>query len=499
MKTRYGISLVTVAVLAGLGLGYVWGQHQPKTEAMAAPATSAPGGKVLYWYDPMVPAQRFDKPGKSPFMDMQLVPRYADENAAAGGDDQGVAISSRQQQNLGVRTAAAELRQMHYQLQAVGTAELDQRSLQVIPARANGLVDKLYVRANQQAVSAGQPLAQLWFPDWSAAQQQYLAVRQLGDKGLTAAARRRLELQFMPEEIIRSVEQSGQPQTRVLITAPRAGFINKLSVSEGMQVSASQPLFELASLDPLWVVVNYPASQASLLAVGSKVKMQSDSWPGVNFSGQVSELLPTLDANSRTLQARIELANPQQQLKPGMYLQVQLASQQESAPQLAIPQEALIQTGAENRVLLSDGNGHFTPVKVIAGEPQDGWVAIKQGLQAGQQVVTSGQFLIDSEASLRSALPQMAGDMSSSPTTPAASNTALHHSQGRVEAIDGKTITLSHQAVPEINWPAMTMSFMLPASGLPAGIKVGSQVNFAFSLDDSGAKISQISQAGAPS
>ncbi|MFV8867386.1 efflux RND transporter periplasmic adaptor subunit [Serratia fonticola] len=477
MKMRFSLTLL--AALLGGAMGGYWFAGE---KTAAQPASGGAERQVLYWYDPMVPGQRFDKPGKSPFMDMELVPRYADEQQ----DDGGVTISARQQQNLGVRTAAAQLRELNLQLDAYGSVATDERGVQVIATRANGLIDKLYVRASQQQVKKGQALAQLWIPDWSAAQQEYLAIRKLGDSALTSAARQRLALQFMPEAIIRQVERSGQPQTRITITAPESGFINKLDAREGMQVTATQGLFELASLDPVWMVIDYPQAQAGLLQVGDAVAASSASWPGERFTGEVSELLPNVDPLTRTFKARIVLKNPQQRLKPGMYLQMQLAQNAGAKPVLAIPQEALIGSGDRNRVLVAEGNGHFAPVDVVAGLAQDGWVEIKQGLQAGQQVATSGQFLIDSEASMRSALPQMAGQ----------EGVKQYQTLGVVEAVDGATVTLSHDPVAELQWPAMTMDFTLPAGGLPTGIGIGSKVMFHFSVDENGSHISQIMPQG---
>lgn len=477
MKMRFSLTLL--AALLGGAMGGYWFAGEKTT---AQPASGGAERQVLYWYDPMVPGQRFDKPGKSPFMDMELVPRYADEQQ----DDGGVTISARQQQNLGVRTTAAQLRELNLQLDAYGSVATDERGVRVIAARANGLIDKLYVRASQQQVKKGQALAQLWIPDWSAAQQEYLAIRKLGDSALTSAARQRLALQFMPEAIIRQVERSGQPQTRITITAPESGFINKLDAREGMQVTATQGLFELASLDPVWMVIDYSQAQAGLLQVGDAVAASSVSWPGERFTGEVSELLPNVDPLTRTFKARIVLKNPQQRLKPGMYLQVQLAQNAGAKPVLAIPQEALIGSGDRNRVLVAEGSGHFAPVDVVAGLAQDGWVEIKQGLQAGQQVVTSGQFLIDSEASMRSALPQMAGQ----------EGVKQYQTLGVVEAVDGATVTLSHDPVAALQWPAMTMDFTLPAGGLPDGIGIGSKVMFHFSVDENGSHISQIMPQG---
>lgn len=398
MTSAKTYSLLAVAVAAALTAGYFLGRQN----APLAPHTAAAPAerKVLYWYDPMTPDQRFDKPGKSPFMDMDLMPRYADDIADGGG----VTVSARQQQNLGMRSETVQRRVISAPLNVYGTVTADERSLRTVAARANGLVEKLYVAASQQQVKKGQKLATLWIPDWTAAQQEYLAVRQLGDRSLTAAARQRLALQFMPEEVLKRVDRTAEPQTRIDILAPEEGYLSVLSVREGAQVSATQPLFELASLKQVWIVMDYPPSAASQIRLGSAVSASSESQPGDVFHGTVSELLPDADAVSRTLKARVVIDNPQQKLRPGMYLTLTLALAQQP-PVLAIAQEALIQTGRRNTVLLDDGNGHFTPQEVTTGATRDGWTQILSGLEEGQRVVTSGQFLIDSEASLRSALP----------------------------------------------------------------------------------------------
>lgn len=457
--------ILAVIIAACLGAGFIAGRSQI---AAPAPQEKPAERKVLYWYDPMVPDQRFDKPGKSPFMDMQLVPRYADE----GQSDAGVAVSARQQQNLGMVTARVEKRPLGSAFSAFATVATDERGIQTIPAPADGVVEKLYVRAPQQWVKKGEPLAQLWIPQWTSAQQEYLAVRQLGDRELTLSARDRLALQFMPEGVIRSVERSGKPQTRLTLRAERAGYVVKLDVREGAQVARTQSLLELASLDPVWLVVDYPQSEARSLAPGSDIIATSASWPAEQFHGRVSELLPQLETATRTLKARIVLANPQQKLKPGMFLTVTQPPNGQQQPVLAMPEEALIETGSASRVLLATGEGHFQAVNVVTGRTSQGWTEVLSGLREGDRVVTSGQFLIDSEASLKSALP-----------SPAAEKPAqAWQSTGVVEAITADSVTLAHQPVPALNWGAMTMDFVLKTPQ-PA-IKPGDRVTFSFTLDD---------------
>ncbi|WCG81985.1 efflux RND transporter periplasmic adaptor subunit [Pectobacterium sp. A5351] len=465
-------SLMTLAILSAGGVGYLVGKQQTPH----SPSTAEPERAVLYWYDPMVPDKRFDKPGKSPFMDMELVPRYADEVQGDGS----ITVSARQQQNLGVRTAHAEIRELVDRSTGYGTVAINERGLHTLVAPSGGIVEKLTVNALQQQVKKGETLATLWNPTWAAAQREYLAVRQLGDDVLTQSARQRLALLFMPETVIRQVERSGKPQDRIAITAPEDGYVNKLEVRQGMQLSPAQPLFELASLNPVWVDVDYPETQAAQLTLGSDISATSRAWPDKTFHGKISELLPVLDSTTRTLKARVVLDNPQQQLKPGMYLTVQLSHAQ-AEPRLAIPQEALLVSGSQNRVLLSDGNGHFTPRNITAGASLGDWVEIIDGLKAGDSVVTSGQFLIDSEASLRNALPQFATDTSTASAAPVG-----YQTQGVIKAINGNQVTIEHEAVPALNWSPMTMDFTLPSSGLPQGVGIGSTVSFQFSMDDSG-------------
>ncbi|MGI8464269.1 efflux RND transporter periplasmic adaptor subunit [Pectobacterium punjabense] len=483
-------SLIVLAILSAGGAGYLVGNQQTPH----SPSTAAPERSVLYWYDPMVPDKRFDKPGKSPFMDMELVPRYADDVQ----EDGGVAVSARQQQNLGVRTARAEMRELADHSTSYGTVTLNERGLHTLVAPSGGIVEKLSVNALQQQVKKGETLATLWNPAWAAAQSEYLAVRQLGDDVLTQAARQRLALLFIPEAIIRQVERSGKPQDRITITALEDGYVNKLEVRQGMQLTPAQPLFELASLNPIWVDVDYPEAQAAQLTIGSDISAASSAWPGKTFHGKISELLPVLDSTTRTLKARVVLDNPQQQLKPGMYLTVQLSHTQ-ALPRLAIPQEALLVSGSQNRVLLSDSSGHFTPRNVTTGASLGDWVEIMDGLKEGDSVVTSGQFLIDSEASLRSALPQFAADASTQPTTSATPDAPVgYQTQGVIKAINGNQVTIEHEAIPALNWSPMTMDFTLPLSGLPQGVGIGSTVSFQFNMDDSGIHVLHFLPANDP-
>jgi len=445
----------------------------------AAPAdggtqqTGAADRKVLYWHDPMVPGQKFDKPGKSPYMDMPLVPVYAD-----GDDDEGmITINPRVQQNLGVRTAEVSKGTLAAVVEAVGTVAYNERDVAVVQARSNGYVEKLYVRAPLDAVRKGQPLAELYVPEWVAAQEEYLSVRRMDGTRLEAlvdGARQRMRLVGMKEEQIRLVETSGKVHARSTVSAPISGVVAELGAREGMAVMAGTTLFRINGLDTVWVNAEIREGQASEVRPGNLVEARTSALPGTTFKGRVNAILPEVDRSTRTLKARVELANPNRNLMPGMFATVNFAPDARKEA-LLVPTEAVIRTGSRSVVIVAQGDGKFAPVDVEIGMESEGRTEIRSGLEAGQKVVVSGQFLIDSEASLRGSAARMgdapapAGGMADAPT---------HRGEGRVERIGKDEVTLSHGPIPSLQWGPMTMGFRLPATGLPKNLAVGDTVTF---------------------
>ncbi len=473
------IALVTAGVLTGSGYGfYRLGLSQgiqvsDKSQASVSTTSSdADAKKALYWHDPMVPGQKFDKPGKSPFMDMQLVPVYAD-----GGDEGSVSISSRVQQNLGIRTAEVTRSNLASAVMAVGSVAYNERDVALVQARSNGFVEKLYVRAPLDTVKKGQALAELYVPDWVAAQEEYLTVKRMqasGMAGLTDGAKQRMRLVGMSDDQIRTVEASGKVHSRITITAPVSGVVAELSVREGMTVMTGAPLFRINGLGTVWVNADIPENLAAQVRTGNAVEARTPSLPGIIFKGKVSAILPQIDVATRTLKARIELANPSGQLVPGMFANLRFSSEARKDI-LQVPTEAVIQTGTRAVVMVAQGDGKFMAVDVETGTEANGQTEIIKGLEAGQKVVVSGQFLIDSEASLKGTGTRM-GD---APAVNADKATAAtHHGSGKVENIDKSEITLSHDPIPSLKWGAMTMGFKLPSNGLPANVSVGDRVIF---------------------
>ena len=360
----------------------------------------ATGQKILYYRDPMVPDKHFDAPAKSPFMDMMLVPVYG--GAEAAGDNSKVTVSPRIQQNLGLRTAEVVQGLLRPQATAVGSVAWNERDQSVVQARAAGFIEKLHVRATLDRVAKGQVVAELLLPEWVAAQEEFLAVKHAAgaDLGLVAAARQRLKLLGMNDEQIAQVEASNTVQARQKLLAPSAGVIAELVAREGMTVAPGMLLARINGLSRVWVLAELPESQAAAVRQGSAVEVRLPSAPGAVLHGTVQALLPEVNASTRTIKARIELANPRGLLSPGMFVTVQFADSRTDS-RLLIPTEALIQTGQRSLVMLAEPGGRFTPVAVEAGLESNGQTEIKRGLKLGQRVVVSSQFLIDSEASLK--------------------------------------------------------------------------------------------------
>jgi Cu(I)/Ag(I) efflux system membrane fusion protein len=405
MKTKIiALALVVAGLFGGYGL-YRLGMNQgaktadSATDGRAVAAGTATNRKPLYWQDPMNPGQKFDKPGKSPFMDMELVPVYGDDGNDAGK----VVISPRVEQNLGIRTAEVSKGKLTPNLVAVGSVAYNDRDVALVQARSNGFVERLYVRALLDPVKKGQPLAELFVPDWIAAQEEYLTVKRMQGSGmdlLLDGARQRMRLAGMGEDQIRLVEASGKVHPRITITAPVGGVVAELSVREGMTVMAGAPLFRINGLASVWINAEIPENFAAKMRPGNAVNVSFSALPGVSFKGKIDAILPEVNAATRTLKARIELVNPSGQLVPGMFASVDLTPTRNSEA-LLVPSEAVIQTGTRSVVIVAQGAGKFISVDVKPGAESNGQTEIMEGLEAGQKVVVSGQFLIDSEASLK--------------------------------------------------------------------------------------------------
>ena len=473
--------IIKVIVLIGIAavlisIGYRLGSRNNQASIAMQSGTSSDAGmdskpdrKVLYWHDPMVPGKKFDKPGKSPFMDMQLVPVYADEGA-----DGGVKVSPTLQQNLGVRFATVRRADSRDSFEMIGNTQFDESAAAVVQSRTSGYIDKLYARSPMQRIKRGEPIALVFVPEWIAPQEEYLALKRGGNAELAAAARQRMRAMSIPEGLITQMERSGQSQRHMTLTSPATGVITELSVREGAMVTRGMTIAKIAGLDKVWLIAEVPEALANTVRPGMGVEATSSGNANKKYAGNVREVLPGINASTRTLQARVELDNRDGNLTPGMLMRIRLNADK-TISRLLVPTEAVIATGKQSIVLVADDNNSMRPVVVTTGRDIGDDTEIVSGLTEGQKVVASGQFLIDSEASLKSVLPKLTSDaeQSQAPAT-------FFKGIGKVEKIAPDVLTLSHQPITALGWDAMTMDFKKAKPDAFKGVSVGQEVEFSF-------------------
>ena len=452
------------------------------------------GQKILFYQDPMVPGNKFETPSKSPYMDMMLVPVYkGSSDAESETDESGVTINSRLQQNIGMRTALVTRQDITTQVTAVGAIAWNEREEVNVQARALGYVEKLYVKATLDRVNKDQPLLAIYVPDWVAVQEEFLALNNMQGEGLDeliAASIARMRQVGMSEAQIRQVKNTGRLQTQLIITAPIDGVVTEIVAREGMTISTGTTLMRINGLDPVWANAEVPESQVALLSPGDPIIASSPGFPGKQFKGQIQTLLPEVDPTTRTLKARVVLDNPQGELAPGMFVNMQLAGKQ-ITDALMVPTEALIRTGKRTLIMLALDNGSFRPVEVITGRVTDDKTQIQQGLQEGERVVVSGQFLVDSEASLRGIEARLMDGQETKTDHDSMSGMTMevHQTEAKIEAINGQILTLTHPNIPSLEWPGMTMDFELLSSFNPDELTVGEQIEIAFRLEKGAAPL----------
>ena len=438
MKRHHSIALaaaliVIVAVCLFVAVATFVSQHGSNRTGTTECGNSAPA----YWYDPMHPGEHFDKPGKSPFMDMQLAPKCPAPSAASspivaspvasspvasssvgssgGAVSRGaptspgsIEVDSRLVQNLGLRMAPVEQGSFARGVDTVGLVGVDEHRIEAIQVREPGWVEQLHVRAVGDAVRRGQPLAGIYSPELLATQQELLIARNSDDPTLLEAARRRLALFGLSAGQIERIVRTGRAERRIDYYAPFDGYVMDLGVRQGAAVQPGATLFQLADLASVWITADVPEIQAGWIKAGDAAQVTVPALPGVRFEARVDYLYPELMQTTRSLKVRVVVKNLQRRLRPGMFASVRF----EGAPLrqvLTVPTEAVINTGTRSIVIVADDGTHFRPVVVHVGVENGGRSQILQGLALGQNVVASGQFLIDSEASLRGAFDNLAG------------------------------------------------------------------------------------------
>lgn len=441
--------------------------------------TEAESDKPLYWVAPMDSNYRRDKPGKSP-MGMDLVPVYAESEEQVAG---AVTISPEVVNNLGVRTAEVEVGPMHSTISTVGYVQYDEDKLVHIHPRVDGWVETLYIKAAGEPVEQGQPLYSLYSPQLVNAQEEFLIALNRNNATLIKAARERLMALQLSADFIASLEAQRQVRQTITFYARQSGVIAELKIREGFYVNPGNTLMSIAQLDQVWVEAEVFERDTALVKAGLPVTMTLDYLPDARWQGSVDYVYPTLNETTRTLRVRLKFDNSAGQLKPNMFAQVQIqAGSKEQAMQ--VPSEAVIRTGKQDRVVVALGEGRFKSVAVTLGRVGLQSTEILDGLNKDDRVVTSAHFLIDSESSKSSDFKRMSAD--AKPAQVWVAGTVNHY-----EA-QSDVINITHDAVPEWEWPDMTMDFQLADKLDRRGLKTGQSLHFEVTKTDAGYEITTI-------
>lgn len=475
MNTQYKTAFIIVmSMLAGAGIMFVSGSHM---ESSTTQEVGREDKKPDYWVAPMDANYRRDRPGKSP-MGMDLVPVY--ENMDSPGT---VEISPNVVNNIGVRIVPVERKQLRNKIKTVGYIQYDEDKLIHIHPRVSGWVERLYVGASGDEIKKGQALYSLYSPELVNAQEELLLALSRNNSRLVRAAEDRLRSLKLSDQLIRSIKQSKQAQKNVTFYAQQDGVIDNLKIREGFYVEPGITIMSIGELDEVWVEAEVFERQASIVRDGLPVSMSLDYIPERVWEGKIDYIYPSLDAKTRTLRVRLRFENKDKTLKPNMFAQVIIHV---DSPQdvIVVPREALIRSEDQDRVVLALGKGRFKSIEVQTGQRDERHVAISQGLQLGDRVVVSAQFLLDSESSKNSDFMRM----NHTATKPmegkgeAVGNTV--EAQGLVNDInvEQRVANISRDAITQWQRPPMTMDFVVEESLDISRLKKGQRVNFTLAV-----------------
>ncbi len=479
IHAKLGSLIVSTAVAGLLLCGVV-------IPAVAAQAEK----KVLYWVAPMDPGYRRNNPGKSP-MGMDLVPVYADGNASGST----LTISPQVVQNLGVRTQKAERTRLWRGIDTVGYVDYDESKVSHIHLRTEGWIEKLAVRSEGERVKKGERLFDLYAPELVNAQEEYLNALSSGNKGLMHASKERLSALGISAGQINVLQKTKKVRQRISLYASQDGVVTTLPVREGMFVKPSMRVMSLGDLSSVWLLAEVFERQTEWVKTGQSAEVRLSYIPGRTWDGEVEYIYPSLDPKTRTLKVRLRFDNPDEKLKPNMYANVRIFGGPKDNI-IVIPLEGLIRTGREDRVIIALGDGRFEARKVTAGIESGDYVEILQGVKQGDDIVVSGQFLIDSEASMRASLNRM--------TEPEADKVATSDKltmeyktvtgSGVIRAINSAegTLNLQHEPIEALGWPSMTMDFQLTGDVSLDGLSVNDPVMFTLEEIDDRYRITSI-------
>lgn len=441
---------------------------------------------------PMHPQIVRDKPGSCPICGMDLVPMEPEQASSVDGESTEVKISPVVEHNMGVRTANVVRDKIWRRIDTVGYVDFDENHISHIHLRTNGWVEKLYVRSEGERVTKGQLLFEVYSPELVNAQEEYLQALNSGNTRLIPASQERLVALGIPAQQIESIKKSKKVSQYVPIYAMQDGIVAKLSVRDGMYVTPQLEVMSLAELSSVWLLAEVFESQADWVKVGQPADVRLSYLPGRVWEGEVEYVYPSLNPKTRTLKARLHFDNPDEALKPNMFADVTIYGGAKKDI-IVIPREALIRTGSEERVILSLGDGRYQPRKVTAGIESGDWVEILSGLEVGETVVTSGQFLIDSEASIKASLQRMT--TTSGETKPAAPKKIMGSGVLKEVLPTESKVNMAHDPIPALGWPDMVMYFKVKPEVDLTGFKVDEKVEFELEEGSDGYVIKAMNKA----
>jgi RND family efflux transporter MFP subunit len=495
-------AIALVAAGGGYWLGNKGAQAPADGSATVSVGSSGEAGKkvrkILYYRNPMGLPDTSPTPKKDQ-MGMDYIAVYEGEDQAEGPTDPAAArqirISTEKIQKLGVRSERAELRSLDRTIRVAGRIEPDERKVYAISPKFEGYVERLYVNVTGQPVSKGQALFEVYSPELVSAQREYAIAAQgleslkdaesqaqTGMKDLAAASLQRLKNWDISAEQVKALSQSGEAKRTLTFRSPVSGIVTEKKALQGMRFMPGEALYQVADLSSVWVVADVFEQDVGLIKIGARAKVRINAYPDKLFEGTVSYVYPTLNAATRTVPVRLELANPGLLLKPAMFAQVEITELRAVAGKgtvVTVPLSAVIDSGTRQIVLVQLDEGRFEPREVRLGARSDSHVEVIEGIKDGEAVVVAANFLIDAESNLKAALGGLGQAM---PAIPVGQKTVSHTAQGNVVDVDAKagTVTLEHGPVESLKWPAMTMEFKLANEALLKDLKPGARIDFEF-------------------
>ncbi len=489
MNTKVVIAVGVIAALAGVA-GYWFGSQQVGHGPAAEPGAAAPAGpagnKLLYYRNPMGLPDTSPTPKKDS-MGMDYIPVYEGEEESGSA----IKVSSERVQQLGVRVARVERRAVDSVVRASGRIEVDERRLVNVTAKFEGYIESLHVNATGQAVSRGAPLFDAYSPELLAAQREYVVAMQglaqlknadaqalAGMQRLADSALARLRLWDVSDAEIARLAASGEARRTLGFRAPASGTVLERKAVQGMRFMPGEVLFQIADLSGVWLIADVAEQDIGRIALGTPARVRLEAYPGEVFDGLVAFVYPTLRAETRSAQVRIELPNPDGRLKPAMFAQVELPVGAAAGAQLVVPNSAVIDSGARRVVIVDLGAGRFEPREVQIGSRGDEFTVVTEGVADGESVVVAANFLLDAESNLRAALAGLKGGSNANPDKVPVSHTAV----GTLDDVDleAGTLLITHEPVESLNWPTMTMEFIPSNDAIATAAQQGDPIDFEF-------------------